>query len=635
MSDAEAAGTGRSTKVARPERPARPIRVSSRIRPRLSTLLWLAAAVALGTFVAVDAPRTGLDPSWTTAINIAAAEDRRFGQDLLFTFGPWGFLDHPLLVDAHQFALGLLFGAAVTTALFCAAYVCLRYTWSPAVAGPLAFAVTLARPVTEPGLGVVCAGLLLALRTVQRRSVTGGCGWRGTWPTALLAASGALMVQVKFSEGLAILVLAGIVALSPPTPRALALNLGAALATLPATFVAGWLLAGQPPDAVPTWLHGTWQIASGYPEAMAIGGFHELRSYLLAGVLVAVAGWLTVRMARACTGALALAPLLLVTAGLAFGFKHGFIRHDAYHEPSFFMVAAFALVALARYARRPAAVLAVVALTVAAVPRELHQFNPAAAIDRWRTSAAVLLDDDQRVRLLEQGAQRARAEYRLPADMVTASEGRPVSVDPWEATLPWAYAMDWNPVPVFQAYAAYTPYLDELNARALASAPPDQIVLKEDRAPIDDRNSRWETPHYLLVLACEYTRDAQAGRWSLLRHGRNRCGEARTVDAREVHAGEIVDSPAVGAEEILLARFTPRPDGPLRSLGTALLKDRSPFLVTADGRRYRLPERLADGPLMVSFPDTPARTDPLDPFRYQRLSFSKPGNLEFQVVTVG
>lgn len=593
----------------------------------VSTSLWCAGAVALGTGVAAKAPATGLDPGWVTAINLAAAEGRRFGPDLVFTFGPWGFLDHPLAVDGRDFAVGLLFGAAVTAALFCAAYVCLRHTWSPMVAGAVAFAVTLARPVTEPGLGVVCAGLLLALHTVRQRSAGPRPGWRDTWPTALLAAAGALMVQVKFSEGVAVVALAGIVTVCPPSWRGLAV----AAAVFPTVFVAAWLLSGQPLGDVAAWLRGSWQLTNGYPEAMALGGFHEVRSYLVAAVLVVAAAWLTARTARAGGRTLAVGAVLLVAATLGLAFKNGFTRHDAVHEPAFLMVAAFTLVALARYARRPALVLALVALAVAAGPRDLHRFDPVAAAGRWWTSAAVVVDDSERARLLERGALAARAEYGLPAGVVAATAGHPVSVDPWEATLPWAYGMRWEPLPVFQVYAAYTPYLDELNARALASAPADQIVLREDRAPIDGRNSRWETPRYQLVIACEYTHDMREGRWSLLRHGPDRCGEPRTVATREVRAGETVDTPAVGPDEILVARFAPRPDGILSSLGNTLFKDRSPFTVTADGQPFRLPEKLAGGPLLVALSDAVA---PGDAFAYRQLSFATAGRLEFQIVTV-
>lgn len=604
-------------------------------RPKASTLTWLAVTIALGSSTGASAPRPGLDGSWMTAINTAAADHRSFGSDVLFTFGPWGFLDRPMIVDNSQFALGVLFAVAAAAAMFCAVYTCLRRIWSPAVAGAVSALATVATPASDPGIRVLCAGSIFAFLVLEARCLKPSSGWRAALPVAAIAASTALLLQVKFSEGTAFLALTGILLLFVSSWRALAWNAGASATAFLGTLVVTWLVARQPLTDLLPWLRRSWNLAEGYQEAMAIERSDNVLGYVLATVLVVLATALAIRRTRAHRGVAAVGLTVLVVAMLEFGFKHGFTRHDAGHEPTFFILAGAALIALAARSRSPIGVLAAAALALANVPTGIGQFDPFAARDRWRASAEAVMNDTYRAQLLTEAKSRARRQYQLPAEMVAAAQTHPVSVDMWEASLPWAYSLEWNPVPVFQAYSAYTAALDELNAEAIVGAPADQIVLRETRNSFDNRNARWETPRYLLALACHYTVGLNRGRWSLLRHGENRCSEPRTILGQEVIAGDRIRVPAVGENEILVARFSPEPSGLLSNLGRTVLKDWTPMTISADGDRYRIPEALSGGPLMVTFPDSLGWAAPFDGFRYQELSFDRPGRLEFQAVAVG
>lgn len=605
-----------------------------RAKSESTALLWLAATVILGAAAGATVPTAGLDPSWRTAINIAAAEDRRFGRDIIFTYGPWGFLDRPMLVNRQQFVLGNIFAVAAAAAIFLTLYACLKRTCSPRVAAPIAFAVTLATPVVDPGLRLLCAGLGFALLTLLGGSGTASRRWSGVLPAGLLAALAALMLQVKFSEGVAVTGLAGILVVFTPSIRALATNAAVAIAAFTAAFLLTWSAAGQAIGDIVPWLHSSWEIAAGYQKAMATEPPDTLVSYVLVVLLALVAGALALRIAGSRKGAAGFGVVVLVVAMLLFGFKQGFTRHDAGHEVAYFVIAGSLLIGLAPHARRPVAVLTAAALAFALVPRGFEQFDPVIARDRLRASAEATLNSGYQHRLLADARQRARSEHQVSSLMLAEIGERPVSVDPWEASLPWAYSMRWRPVPVFQAYSAYTPQLDEMNARAIVAAPRDQMVLRQMWNTIDGRNTRWETPRYLLALACNYTVVTSDSRWSLLRHGENRCAEPRTIEVHDVKPGQVVETPAVKPNEILVARFIPRSDGlPATLLGT-VLKDWWPLAVAADDRQFRLPEGLADGPLLVSFPSALGWAQPFDGFQYKRLSFNEPGRLEFQVLPV-
>lgn len=596
-------------------------------------LLWLAAAVAVKGAVGASVPAVGLDQGWMTALAVGAAEHRRHGHDLLFTYGPWGFVEHPLAVNRFQLLLGMVYAVAAAIAVFVAVYVCLRRVWSARTAAPVAFVLTLAAPKTEPGLQILGALIVLALAVIAVRVTVDRslCSWRAAWPSALFGTVAAVLSQVKFSEGLAALVLAGVVSVTARTLRQLLWNLATLLLTLPVTFCVVWLAASQRLGDVWPWLTGSMRLSSGYQEAMTRERPDNVFGYVLAAVVVAVGVAVAVRAGRRLGVVVGAGIVLVVLTMLEFAFKHGFTRHDG-HEVSFFQVAGFALVGLMLVAHRPRLVLIVAGLAFAMLPPNLDHFDPFVARDRWRNSVQALVDDEYRMDVLRAAQRQVDKDLQVPDAMVKAVGGDPVHVDPLETTTPWAYSMNWRPVPVFQSYSAYTADLDELNARAIAAAPGDQVVLRQARDAIDGRNPRWETPAYLLELVCGYTVVSNEGRWSMLRHGVDRCGEPRSVAARTVRAHETVDVPVAGPDEVLVARFVPEPDGPLAKLNNLVLKDWSPLSIRADGTGYRVPEGLASGPMLMAFPSSLGWAQPFGGFTYQRLAFSEPGRVEFQVI---
>ncbi|MFC7545698.1 hypothetical protein [Plantactinospora sp. GCM10030261] len=596
---------------------------------RTATVGWLVVALILDAPVTPAVPRTGLDPGWVTGINVASTEGLRFGRELIFTYGPWGFLDRPLLVSGTQFAQGVLFAALVTTAVFVAAYLCLRRLCRPTIVGPAALLVVLLVPNSEPGLALVAATVavtLLDLRWGEGRAQR----WQDSWPVAALGALAALLCQVKFSEGLIMLALAGAVALRATTRRGVARGLAVAATVFAFATLLFWIIAGQRPGDLAGWFTGSWDLASGYAAGMAKEEYHRVGGYLAAAGLALVAAVSVTGLVRAGGRRTALHLVPPLAIAVAFGLKAGFVRHDSYHEWTFFLLLAFALLALAGHARRAGAPLIAALLAVGLLPHA-QAFDAIAAMDRWRETGRVVFDQNQRAAALAGAANQARQAYRLPPDLVAATRGHPVSVDPWEATLPWAYGLDWRPVPVFQTYAAYTVGLDERNARAIASAAADHRVLRRPGLAIDGRNHRWETPRYLLELTCGYRVETESGGWLLLRHVGDRCGPARSLATRSVRAGERVDTPVAAPGEIVVARYVPDAPSPIAALTRTLFKEPGPTTATVDGTRHPVPAAVRDAPLLVS---VPARSAVGAPFGYRTLSFDRSGTVRFEAITL-
>jgi hypothetical protein len=64
--------------------------VGSMPRPQPVLLFWFGLAILIVGHPSTMLPESKLDNSWSLGINLAAARHLRFGQDILFNFGPWG-----------------------------------------------------------------------------------------------------------------------------------------------------------------------------------------------------------------------------------------------------------------------------------------------------------------------------------------------------------------------------------------------------------------------------------------------------------------------------------------------------------------------------------------------------------------
>jgi len=415
-----------------------------------------------------------------------------------------------------------------------------------------------------------------------------------------------------------------------PWLRAL-LTLAATIVSAVTSFVVLWVVIGQDLDTFSPWLRGSREAISGYSEAMSLERSDNLAGYVVAVALGALILVLSVRGALSLGLGRGVVLFLLCAALLDIMLKAAFSRHDQ-HELAFFVLTTGLLVALGALARRRTVALVAVGVSLTMIVPGLQPFDVAQARDRWRTALQAAVVPGSASESSTLGKEQGRNAYLLPQHFIDLIGQHPIAVDPTEAALPIDYDMTWRPMPVFQTYAAYTAYLDDLNAQAARNAPADQLVLRADDSTIDGRNPRWETPAYLLVLGCDYKAVHREANWTLLQHDEPRCGEPEQVASQRVAAGQSVDVPDAAPDEIVVARFDPEPSGLLSRAVSAAFKDRTPFRVTVDGQTWRMPEQLAGQPAMMTYPDQ-GEEGPLQPFSYGSVSYDRPGTVTFETVS--
>ena len=225
-----------------------------------------------------------------------------------------------------------------------------------------------------------------------------------------------------------------------------------------------------------------------------------------------------------------------------------------------------------------------------------------------------------------------QAAYATPPAMLEAIGDAPVSIDPNEANVAWAYSLDFQPVPVFQIYNVVTERLDRLNARVIAAADDDHHILRGDGPGFQGRNEAWESPHYKLAVACHYARVQHEGAWSLLQKVDARCADPVVEGSQRVDAGETLDPPTATADTIVTASFQPDEPSLLARLGHLLMKDYTPLRAAIDGQDVPVVAHPATGPLMLSFPQV--ERGAFDPFTYDDVSFDEPGTVTFAIVRI-
>jgi hypothetical protein len=333
-----------------------------------------------------------------------------------------------------------------------------------------------------------------------------------------LVAFAVLASLIKFSWLVAaagtVAVVAGDLVLRRRPAAAAALAAAAA-----ATFLAGWLMAGQPLATLPSFVLWSGRVASGYADAM---GSRCPSWVTAAGAVVALTSlWAAADRARhaALPGDTNLATrrglLVAWLAGLTFiSWKHAFVRADVYHFVGLFTWCAVLcqlLLAIPREAARsdrPAAWRAagVVAMAAAVVAAWLPIASPMAAVRQVAGAAAANSATVFRHRRYAEALVQAWDQSRRWLALKDAATliGT-ASVDVFGQSQGYAIAsgLTYTPRPVFQSYTAYSRPLATMNEAFWLSENGPAWLLFE-LAPIDGRFPPLEDSRCLRAALANY-----------------------------------------------------------------------------------------------------------------------------------
>jgi hypothetical protein len=446
-------------------------------------------------------PGAALDPSWAEVIAYGAREGWQWGRDIAFTYGPLGYLAPNPYPDA-PIGPQLAWNAALATVL--AAGVVSVIPRHSSSAGLGLFMLILVSTAMI-GRGAYAALSLFAALHYFRRPMQA----RPVLPVILAGAAGVFALVNMSSSAFAICIFLLLDA-SRLAHRRWPIHLpafvtGAALA---------YLVAGQNIGELPLFLRAGFEFIVGYSSAMSVAGpREELAAFLVVGLCaLGLVAW-SERSALADRRRRRDAALLIAVFGLYefYALKLGFVRHDLHSVSAWLIVSNAAAAYAAMRWVEPGAQRArwgLVGLSLVASGVAISVLGQGGSLARGASHVVIVLLE-QPLHALEEAVRARRdpdawgASWRARRMAAFATIRQEVPLPVVEGTVDiitnaqssvLAHGMRYRPRPVFQDYAAYTPWLVERNRAHYDDAAAAQYVFFrpetiDNRYPLLDQSA--------------------------------------------------------------------------------------------------------------------------------------------------
>ncbi len=506
----------------------------------------------------------GLDKSWQYAINYLPNSPYLYGMDVVFTYGPLGFLLIPQNIG-NNLAFSMVFQVLMQV-LFALTLLYFLYRSRHKLQVVLFVILYLVIGITVSWLMgeyslLLTLGLLLCISFDNNRVFKYGSASIG-------GALAGLLLFTKFNTGvsaLAILAVWGIVVAITRRGKGWKMLLaGGGTYLFTVTVIA--LAAMQSPAAIVQWLAYSLEIAGAYGGAMSLEGSNI--SLFLGVLCLAVYAALVLILWRQKAKSLYAALIFALPAFLVF--KHAFCRQDIWHELSFFMLPAIACVLLLSSVSKKelitclAGFIITYSLAVAIIHPDVSRLpvnrlpsnqlpvnqlivktldltgqgkNWSSIRSELRDSLNMQIDSnkdfllgkaawanincmfnfsDLRRRMDEQGRANLAAD-QLPSDMVKIikSGGGVMGVIPWEICYCPANGLDWKPMFTLQSYDTFTSSLDLRDSANYAGENATAFLIV-DFGNIDYRNILLDAPASWYQIISNYNLAYQDGAGCLL-----------------------------------------------------------------------------------------------------------------------
>ena len=522
-------------------------------RPAISLILlgipsfvFLLATYVLPPPLPITPEVNVVDPSWQIVLTSGFLRGAQFGRDIVYTYGPWGFLAAPR-GDPHIYPW--LFGGRFLIALAFVLGISLigiRRIRSPA--GQFLFVSSIAL-LADP---VAVLPMVLFAVTLSPCSEFGN---RDKKPATsaiihLLAIACALAAWIKFTN----FAIVGALGLALAAQDLLKRRLPAISIEIVAFALAFWLLARQSLWALGPFLRGALSTAASYSTSMFQEG-PAWEIWFVGFLLLVLAVPVIVRFPRGSVGLLW--PSVAWMALLFFlQIKEAFVRHDSFH------VWLGIVTALLPCALILLSLTGCFSLDIPQTPRMrmISRACAACVIFLYVVFPVIQLGSDggrERLQVfsinaaavkamlagenLSAGYQRQLADYHRA--MPLAEVAGTAAFFPDDAAILFGNSLKVSLPPIPQAFVAYNSYLSERNASFYRSVGrPDFVFF--DVAPIDHRYpTSSDMLSWLALMDC-YLPRGNSGAFLVLRASGCRNARLEFIAETTTQAGKIVNVPA-------------------------------------------------------------------------------------------
>jgi len=476
----------------------------------------------------------GLDPSWLIGINWAFLRNLQFGTELVFTYGPLGFLEFPGLIDYSLWMLSFLFTLFSHFMLFASTFLFVACTTSTTgsvtkLAGSTSLLLIFVM-LAPSGAGheVILSVLLLAyilfsLRLRRHRADL------QSHLALLLGLPLAIVSLIKFNyflDSISLLIFVALIC-GIWMRRELKLCIGI-LAVYVGSLEVLWIISRQKFFGMLDYVAHGLQVALGYNAAMGVEGivWQVYVGIMLMTLIPITLVYYSARRKREVSLFLILALPILFEA-----FKYGYVRHDLhvlYFMSTFALIAGLLNILILKDIcvdpgtithivplLTPLALFALIAVSGLAYPW-LMRDNLMVKVSGYDQAMTLLVDNGRAESAIEQSKNSIRAQYRVDHEVIDAIGTSTVDVLPWDIALLWSYNLNWSPRPVLQSYSAYTRELDHLDSMHFAAGSRPEYLLYAYES-IDGRYPIFDEPETFRTILFGYEYAGRTGEFLLLR----------------------------------------------------------------------------------------------------------------------
>lgn len=477
---------------------------------RLYNSIFLVIAVLCSVPVLCYTKQTGLDPSWQYALNRFTAQGYVFGKDMVFTYGPLGFLAY-CMNEGNNVLVAIIMWVSL---LVFHGYILYQYLFILKKSeNSIVVAVSLLLYILSSTLlhieYYLCYMALFALMLVLN-------GYKKN----IYLFDGILMLSlyIKFSQfimvfGLAVLYILLGYFYNKILYKYCLIRTIVGMALSPVIYFG--ICEGSLID-FKNFIKGSIEIASGYSVAMSAGQ-HDI--YMI-WIILAIVAFLICIILGIRSGLYNFMTMTLTGFCLFMCYKHAFVRADEWHITHGMngMLAFLSVI--------PAFLDWHKVIDVLGGKKKLY-FSLMAFV----FSIVIVQNGFDSVNIVKQIRERVFNMPRiyktaleqavdglspLPQSMLAEIGNASVTIYPWEISYCVSNELNYVPLAVVQAYSAYTPYLDRISAEKLANDDAPEYIL----CTLDAIDNRWpliECPQTWEVIRNHYYIQLQEGNLFLLK----------------------------------------------------------------------------------------------------------------------
>ena len=453
---------------------------------------------------------------WEACLGFAATHHLQWGRDIIYTYGPLGFLTTDYYWGGHfwlMFAWALGFSLVLTMVLL---RFLRRTSWPVRVILCIALPFLTAPRSCDLGLDPVYLFAITLFGMI--------CLAEEKTPISLLVISGCmlgLLGLVKFTFCLyCVVVLVAVVVGN--CARGDGKRAGIIFFSALASFAMAWTLAGQSFGNIGLWFYRSLQIVSGYSSAMSIP---TLPANVLSGGLIFLCLVVMLVMPGRNGRVFAQIPKIGVIApGIFLAWKEAFDRADATHVMVFLIYAILLSATMPAFSqmiwRRRRAFLpwTVVTWALAGFACVVQQPDFVIAVKMefgpcYQDKFTALLNPTQYRSGLEAYLADRQDAVSLP-QIASAVGDAPLGVLGYNQEVAILNGFNYRPHPVFQGFSAYLPALQKLNSDFYASSNAPELVLWRFET-LDHRFPTLDEGMVLLTMLRDYLPVTRQGEFVL------------------------------------------------------------------------------------------------------------------------